>query len=128
METLSAQSLAGALLKCYGSPHYEACFVFDSSTVYLNCVNELYRYYSEGSIPGNKDFVVRDVDTIIRFGNGSCIMLSCDVYPDAAAFRGKLEGMEIPYGYTTDYTQDGFCEAEELDEFLNGFKIIGGEK
>lgn len=140
MEVLNTNSFCEALVRCYDNPHYKACVVFSSTVTYIPFLNELHRCYSTTSIPGVATVDFRNDNSRIMFHNGSCVemfvlrenqhgrrcneMLYDDVI-DVDARRYILGPMLVPYRNLKDSSEDAFDEAEELDEFLNGFKIVG---
>ena len=140
MEALSVQSFADALTRCHDNQHYKVCVVFGSTVTYIPFLNELHRCYSTTSIPGVTAVDARADSTRIMFHNGSCVEMfvllenqrgrRCNemLYDDGLdvdAHRDILGRMLVPYRNLKDSSEDTFDEAEELDEFLNGFKIVG---
>ena len=139
MEALSVQSFADALTRCHDNQHYKVCVVFESTVTYIPFINELRRCYSTTSIPGVATVDVRNDNARIMFLNGSCVELfvlrenqrgrRCNemLYDDGLnvdANRDILAHMLVPYRNLKDSSEDVFDEAEELDEFLNGFRIV----
>lgn len=140
MEALSVQSFADALTRCHDNQHYKVCVVFGSTVTYIPFLNELHRCYSTTSIPGVTTVDAREDSARIIFHNGSCVEMfvlrenhrgrRCNemLYDDGLdvdAHRDILCHMLVPYRNLKDSGEDTFDEAEELDEFLNGFKIVG---
>lgn len=141
MEALSVQSFADALTRCHDNQHYKVCVVFGSTVTYIPFINELRRCYSTTSIPGVTTVDVRNDNARIMFHNGSCVEMfvlrenqrgrRCNemLYDDGLdvdAHRNILGHMLVPYRNLKDSSEDPFDEAEELDEFLNGFRIVDG--
>lgn len=141
MEALSIQSFADALTRCHDNQHYKVCVVFGSTVTYIPFINELRRCYSTTSIPGVTAVDVRNDNARIMFQNGSCVEMfvllenqrgrRCnemlyDDRLDVDARREILSHMLVPYRNLKDNSEDQFDEAEELDEFLNGFRIVDG--
>lgn len=141
MEALSIQSFADALTRCHDNQHYKVCVVFGSTVTYIPFINELRRCYSTTSIPGVTTVDVRNDNARIMFQNGSCVEMfvllenqrgkRCNemLYDDGLdvdARREILSHMLVPYRNLKDSSEDQFDEAEELDEFLNGFRIVDG--
>lgn len=141
MEALSIQSFADALTRCHNNQHYKVCVVFGSTVTYIPFINELRRCYSTTSIPGVTTVDVRNDNARIMFQNGSCVEMfvllenqrgrRCnemlyDDRLDVDARREILSHMLVPYRNLKDSSEDKFDEAEELDEFLNGFRIVDG--
>lgn len=148
MEALSVQSFADALTRCHDNQHYKVCVVFESTVTYIPFINELRRCYSGNyshksttSIPGVTTVDVRNDNARIMFHNGSCVEMfvfrenqrgrRCNemLYDDGLdvdARREILSHMLVPYRNLKDSSEDQFDEAEELDEFLNGFRIVDG--
>ncbi len=139
MEALSAQSFTDALTRCHDNQHYKVCVVFESTVTYIPFINELRRCYSTTSIPGVTTVDVRNDNARIMFYNGSCVEMfvlrenqrgrRCNemLYDDGLdvhAHRDILGHMLVPYRNLKDSSEDVFDEAEELDEFLNGFRIV----
>lgn len=141
MEALSVQSFADALTRCHDNQHYKVCVVFGSTVTYIPFINELRRCYSTTSIPGVTTVDVRNDNARVMFHNGSrvemfvlrenqrgrrCHEMLYDDGLDMDAHRGILCHMLVPYRNLKDSSEDQFDEAEELDEFLNGFRIVDG--
>lgn len=142
MEALSIQSFADALTRCHDNHHYMVCVVFGSTVTYIPFINELRRRCSTTSIPGVAAVYVRNDNARIMFLNGSCVDMfvlnesqhgrRCHemLYDDGLnvdANRYILAPMLVPYRNLKDSSEDVFDEAEELDEFLNGFRIVDNE-
>ena len=141
MEALSVQSFADALTRCHDNQHYKVCVVFESTVTYIPFINELRRCYSTTSIPGVTTVDVKNDNARIMFHNGSCVEMfvlrenqhgrRCNemLYDDGLdvdARREILSPMLVPYRNLKDSSEDQFDETEELDEFLNGFRIVDG--
>lgn len=141
MEALSVQSFADALTRCHDNQHYKVCVVFGSTVTYIPFLNELHRCYSTTSIPGVATVDFRNDNSRIMFHNGSCVEMfvlrenqrgrKCNemLYDDGLdvdARRYILGPMLVPYRNLKDSSEDQFDETEELDEFLNGFRIVDG--
>lgn len=139
MEALSVQSFTDALTRCHDNQYYKVCVVFESTVTYITFINELRRCYSTTSIPGVTTVDVRNDNARIMFYNGSCVEMfvlrenqrgrRCNemLYDDGLdvdANRDILGHMLVPYRNLKDSSEDVFDEAEELDEFLNGFRIV----
>lgn len=141
MEVLNTNSFCEALVRCYDNQHYKVCVVFGSTVTYIPFINELHRCYSTTSIPGVTTVDAREDSARIIFHNGSCVEMfvlrenhrgrRCNemLYDDGLdvdAHRDILCHMLVPYRNLKDSSEDPFDEAEELDEFLNGFRIVDG--
>ena len=139
MEALSVQSFADAFTRCHDNQHYKVCVVFESTVTYIPFINELCRCYPTALIPDVTTVDVRNDNARIMFHNGSCVEMfvlrenqygrRCNemLYDDGLdvdARRDILGPMLVPYRNLKDSSEDVFDEAEELDEFLNGFRIV----
>lgn len=141
MQALNPETLAHALKQCYDYPNYNVGIVFGSIGRKIEFLHTLYMLIHRGEVPGATMIREKDLDegennTIIRFRNGSTIetILSehCRrrsfhvVLADPSILDGEsncLQGMKIPYPYIRREDTDVEDDAQELNEFLNGFVI-----
>lgn len=145
MDVLSAQSLADAFTRCYENRHYKVCVAFDSTVTYIPFINELNKCYNTDtwtpSIPGVVDVKCSNFETRILFYNGSIVEIfvlrenvrakRCNeiIYDDNIndnRLTEILRPMLVTYKNLKDSTAENIdTDSEALDEFPNGFKIVG---
>lgn len=134
LEELTVNSLNELFQICNLNEHYSAAIVFNSTPRRKVLINDLIQIHKECPIPGVAEIFNNYTREVIRFKNGSYILLipgECQtrghrvnaVLYDEGVDAGKITPMICPYfsGHESKHVTEE--PNEELDHFLSTFII-----